>query len=182
MIRESEVLVYAIGIDGQAESSTFGVPPTPRRRRRRLAHPVSRGRRPRGPGGVTSAPADPVALPAGTSADGRAGHRGDDRVNAARFGKLPTTAAAARKSFERPRPRSGDREHRRRTEPAVLPRLRVDDEERRPLARDPGGSARQIAPRQRPARLHRDAVAAAEAGMLTAAIIPPCVRSRGPLG
>ena len=30
LIRESEVLVYAIGIDGQAEGTIFGLPPTTR--------------------------------------------------------------------------------------------------------------------------------------------------------
>ena len=41
----------------------------------------------------------------------------------------------------------------------VLSRLLVDDEERRPLARDSRGNARQIAARPRAARLRRHAVA-----------------------
>lgn len=49
LIRESEVMVYAIGIDGQGET-TFGPPPPttfpP------FPSPFPRGRRPRGPGGV----------------------------------------------------------------------------------------------------------------------------------
>ena len=54
MIRESEVMVYAIGIDGQGETrrSAFRRRPPPRRFRR-IPSPFPGGRRPRGPGGVT---------------------------------------------------------------------------------------------------------------------------------
>jgi VWFA-related protein len=55
MIRESEVMVYAIGIDGQAEGTIFGIPPTTRGPMPPgpSPNPFPGGRRPRGPGGVT---------------------------------------------------------------------------------------------------------------------------------
>lgn len=51
LIRESEVLVYAIGIDGQAETSTLGLPMPPTRPIP-LPIPIPGGRRPRRPGGI----------------------------------------------------------------------------------------------------------------------------------
>ena len=53
LIRESEVMVYAIGIDGQAEDA-FGFPPTTRGPvpQPPIPSPFPGGRRPRGPGGV----------------------------------------------------------------------------------------------------------------------------------
>jgi Ca-activated chloride channel homolog len=49
LIRNSEVMVYAIGIDGQAETSTFGMPnPPPIRRPIPMPIPIPGGRRPRG--------------------------------------------------------------------------------------------------------------------------------------
>jgi Ca-activated chloride channel homolog len=50
LIRETEVLVYAIGIDGQSET-TFTMP-TPPPTRIPLPIPIPGGRRPRGPGGI----------------------------------------------------------------------------------------------------------------------------------
>jgi VWFA-related protein len=53
LIRESEVMVYAIGIDGQAESTTFGIPAPPRRPGPiPVPIPIPGGRRPGGRGGV----------------------------------------------------------------------------------------------------------------------------------
>ena len=52
LLRESEVMVYAIGIDGQAEG-IFGMPPTTRTPMPPAPTPFPGGRRPRGPGGVT---------------------------------------------------------------------------------------------------------------------------------
>ena len=50
LIRETEVMVYAIGIDGRSESTTFGIPqprqPIP------IPLPIPGGRRPRGGGGI----------------------------------------------------------------------------------------------------------------------------------
>jgi Mg-chelatase subunit ChlD len=51
LIRESEVMVYAIGIDGQAET-TFGIPSRPPTTMPPFPIPFPGGRRPRGPGGV----------------------------------------------------------------------------------------------------------------------------------
>ena len=48
LIRNSEVMVYAIGIDGQAETSTFGLPGPPTTRRPPMPIPIPGGRRPRG--------------------------------------------------------------------------------------------------------------------------------------
>src|SRR5262245_49043492 len=55
MIRESEVMVYAVGIDGQAED-VFGYPPSTRApvpQPPPMPSPFPGSRRPRGPGGVT---------------------------------------------------------------------------------------------------------------------------------
>jgi Ca-activated chloride channel family protein len=51
LIRESEVMVYAIGIDGESETS-FGMPSPPPPTRLPFPIPRPGGRRPRGPGGV----------------------------------------------------------------------------------------------------------------------------------
>ena len=84
LIRESEVMVYAIGIDGQAEGTIFGLPPTTR-------GPLPPGptpspfpgrRRPRGPGGVIL-PQMPFQWPFPQGpATRRRMPAGDDRVNA----------------------------------------------------------------------------------------------------
>jgi Ca-activated chloride channel family protein len=50
MIRESEVMVYAIGIDGRAEVTSWGGAPP--RQPIPLPIPIPGGRRPRGPGGI----------------------------------------------------------------------------------------------------------------------------------
>jgi len=83
LIRESEVMVYAIGIDGQSEP-TFGLP-APRRPPATPPFPVPfpGGRRPRGPGGVALPQASqfqwPFPQPPARSTIRRIG---DDRVNA----------------------------------------------------------------------------------------------------
>jgi Ca-activated chloride channel homolog len=51
LIRETEVLVYAIGIDGRAETTTFGMPQPPARPPIPLPIPFPGGRRPGGRGG-----------------------------------------------------------------------------------------------------------------------------------
>ena len=94
MVRETEVLVYAVGIDGQAESTIFsGRPqppvmrppaptpfPVPGRRRR---HPVARFRRPGGSGGGSGVGTRRPPTIASTSS---------------RCARSPTTAAAEPKS------------------------------------------------------------------------------------
>ena len=103
LIRESEVMVYAIGIDGQAED-VFGFPPTTRGADAAAAdaEPVpwraapawSRRRH-------SSADAsDPVAVSAGAGTQDRA-HERRPRQRAAHCGRSLTTAAAARKSCAR---------------------------------------------------------------------------------
>jgi len=65
LIRESEVMVYAIGIDGQAEDA-FGFPPTTRGPvPRPIPSPFPGSRRPRGPGGVIlpQLPGPPIRQP-----------------------------------------------------------------------------------------------------------------------
>ena len=84
MIRESEVMVYAIGIDGQAED-VFGFPPTTRGPipQPPIPSPFPGGRRPRGPGGVILPQLPqfqwPFPQPQGRT---RVQRGGDERVNA----------------------------------------------------------------------------------------------------
>jgi VWFA-related protein len=83
MIRESEVMVYAIGIDGQAED-VFGFPPTTRAPVPQPPMPVPfPGRRPRGPGGVIlpQLPQFQWPFPQGQGRT-RVQRGGDERVNA----------------------------------------------------------------------------------------------------
>jgi VWFA-related protein len=84
MIRESEVMVYAIGIDGQAED-VFGFPPTTRAPVPQPPMPVPfpGGRRPRGPGGVIlpQLPQFQWPFPQGQGRT-RVQRGGDERVNA----------------------------------------------------------------------------------------------------
>ena len=163
MIRESEVMVYAIGIDGQAEDDVR-LPADDARAAAAAAdaEPVSRRTAPARSRRrhSSAAAAVPVAVPAGARDGTTRARRGDDRVNVNALREI-TDDSGGRTEIVRigPRPRSGDGEHRRRAEPAVLSRLRVDDEERRPLARDSRGNTRQIAARPRAPRLRRHAVA-----------------------
>ncbi len=84
LIRESEVMVYAIGIDGQAED-TFGFPPSTRAPipQPPIPSPFPGGRRPRGPGGVIlpQMPQFQWPFPQGQTRP-RVQRGADDRVNA----------------------------------------------------------------------------------------------------
>jgi Ca-activated chloride channel homolog len=84
MIRESEVMVYAIGIDGQAQD-VFGFPPTTRGPvpQPPIPSPFPGGRRPRGPGGVIlpQLPQFQWPFPQGQGRT-RVQRGGDERVNA----------------------------------------------------------------------------------------------------
>ena len=83
MIRESEVMVYAIGIDGQAED-VFGFPPSTRAPvPPPMPIPFPGGRRPRGPGGVIlpQLPQFQWPFPQGQGR-ARVQRGGDERVNA----------------------------------------------------------------------------------------------------
>jgi VWFA-related protein len=52
LIRETEVMVYAIGIDGTADTTTFGIPLPPTRQPIPIPFPIPGGRRPGGRGGI----------------------------------------------------------------------------------------------------------------------------------
>ena len=114
LIRDSEVLVYAIGIDGDESAS-----------RPRPVQPAAayrfhfRGRRPdrRRPW-----PGQPPSGPDGGG--GRGGSSQDDHVNAAALREMTDDSGGRTEIVAlEPRSRSGDDEHRRRVEQAVLPRL-----------------------------------------------------------
>jgi Ca-activated chloride channel homolog len=80
LIRNSEVMVYAIGIDGQAETNTFGLPgPPPIRRPIPMPIPIPGGRRPRG--GVML-PQIQWPFPQGSGGGNRTMRTAGDRVNA----------------------------------------------------------------------------------------------------
>jgi Mg-chelatase subunit ChlD len=82
MIRESEVMVYAIGIDGQAED-VFGFPPTTRGPipQPPIPSPFPGGRRPRGPGGVILPQMPQFQWPFPQGQSRRTVRTSDDRVN-----------------------------------------------------------------------------------------------------
>ena len=83
LIRESEVMVYAVGIDGQAEGTIFGLPPTTRGPLPPSPSPFPGGRRPRGPGGVILPQTSQFQWPFPQGpATRRRMPAGDDRVNA----------------------------------------------------------------------------------------------------
>ena len=118
-IRETEVLVYAIGIDGQSDTATWGQwraaggprqppPPLP------VSASDARWRRP-----ATASPDAPY---------GPARERGmDDRVNACRAARDHRRQRRPHRNRPlRARSRSGHRGHRRRIEPAVFARLSRD--------------------------------------------------------
>jgi Mg-chelatase subunit ChlD len=82
MIRESEVMVYAIGIDGRAED-VFGFPPTTRGPipQPPIPSPFPGGRRPRGPGGVILPQMPQFQWPFPQPQGRRTIRTSDDRVN-----------------------------------------------------------------------------------------------------
>jgi VWFA-related protein len=82
LIRESEVMVYAIGIDGQAEGA-FGFPPTTRAPMPPppIPSPFPGGRRPRGPGGVILPQMPQFQWPFPQPQGRRTVRTADDRVN-----------------------------------------------------------------------------------------------------
>ena len=82
LIRESEVMVYAIGIDGQAEDA-FGFPPTTRGPvpQPPVPSPFPGSRRPRGPGGVIFPQLPQFQWPFPQPQGRRTVRVSDDRVN-----------------------------------------------------------------------------------------------------
>ena len=83
LIRESEVMVYAIGIDGQAED-VFGFPPSTRAPipQPPMPIPFPGSRRPRGPGGVILPQLPQLQWPFPGPTRPRVQRGSDDRVNA----------------------------------------------------------------------------------------------------
>ena len=132
MIRESEVLVYAVGIDGQADAPTdwtrrppvqipwpFPGKPAPSRR------------------GTAGTPARRTGPDPGQG-HSRAFSRGDDRVNVQAL-RAMTDDSGGRTEIVRIEPGSRSRhgQHRGRAEQAVLPRLPGRRAQGRPVARHP---------------------------------------------
>jgi VWFA-related protein len=88
MIRDTEVLVYAVGIDGRSEStfgSPRGTPPVVRQPLPRLPFPFPRGG---GGGGGRGTPWPQGPTRPGAPGSGGSGYGGDDRVNAAALREL----------------------------------------------------------------------------------------------
>jgi VWFA-related protein len=81
LIRESEVMVYAIGIDGNAET-TLGIPSRPPTTLPPFPVPFPGGRRPRGPGGVGLPQLPQLQWPFPPQSRTTVRRGGDDRVNA----------------------------------------------------------------------------------------------------
>ena len=147
LIRESEVMVYAIGIDGQVTDG-FGFPPSTRAPLPPpppMPSPFPGSRRPRGPGGVSLPQLPQIQWPFPQGGRARVQRGSDDRVNAQALREI-TDDSGGRTEIVR----TG-----RDLEPAtasiadelsqqVLPRVLVDHQERRPLALDPRRGARQV--------------------------------------
>ena len=79
----------------------------------------------------------------------------DDRVNVAALRDMTDDSGGRTGSHpRRARSQPGDRQHRRRTEQAVLPGLLVGGQEGRKVARHPGGSPERQLPRPCTSRVH----------------------------
>ena len=119
MIRETEVLVYAVGIDGRAET-TFGgprtTPPVVRQPQPRMPFPFPRG----GGGRGNPWPQGPTFPGSGGGGRVYGGGGSDDRVNVERAARAHRRQRRAhRDRARRARPRPGHGQHRRRAEQAV---------------------------------------------------------------
>jgi VWFA-related protein len=81
LIRETEVLVYAIGIDGESQNTSYGSPFPPTRQPIPIPLPIPGGRRPGGRGGIML-PFQGWPFPQGGGQGGRTIQiGGSDRVN-----------------------------------------------------------------------------------------------------
>ncbi len=115
LIRESEVMVYAVGIDGDDRFTTNGpYQPAPG------ADPISVADARQPPAAVARAAAE-RSRSGGGGRGGSSQRRSRERGGAARADRRHRRPDRDRPL--EPRPRSGDDEHRRRVEQAVLPRL-----------------------------------------------------------
>ena len=141
-IRESEVLVYAIGLDSQETERRAAPQPPPR-----VPFPIPQPFPPRRPGRFPlNARVAPVRR--------RSISSGDDRVNVAALRDM-TDDSGGRTEIVRdsPRSESRDRRHRRRVEQAVQPRLSVPGKEGRPVALDSRRAPAGRLPRPRATRI-----------------------------
>ncbi len=121
LIRESEVMVYAIGIDGQVTEG-FGFPPSTRAPLPPpppMPSPFPGSRRPRGPGGVSLPQLPQIQWPFPQGGRTRVQRGADERVNAQALREI-TDDSGGRTEIVRigPRSRARDGEHRRRAQPA----------------------------------------------------------------
>ena len=175
-IRESEVLIYAIGIDSQAIGTRGGAPPPG-------SYPPGPGPRMPvplpfpSPGGGRRVPQPPASTPPPMPPAGGSvrGSRLDDRVNVAALRDITDDSGGRTEIVRRARSRSGNGERRRRVEQAVLPGVPVAGQARRPLAHHPGRTACRRPSGARAPRLRRHAVAARRSATLNRAGSPePC--------
>ncbi len=166
LIRESEVMVYAIGIDGTAEGTIFGLPPTTRNPLPPSPSPFPGGRRPRGPGGVILPQTAQFQWPFPQGGGSRRrSAAGDDRVNAGALRDITDDSGGRTEIVRSPRDLDPATENiADELSRQVLSRLRIHDREGRTVARDSSGNTRQITARARAPRLHRHAVAWLVAG------------------
>ncbi len=100
LIRESEVMVYAIGIDGQAEGTIFGMPPTTRPASAASARPHSRAGAGRGGPAVSCCRSCRSSSGRSRKARRHAAEWAPRTIasTSTRCARLPTTAAAVRRS------------------------------------------------------------------------------------
>ena len=154
LIRESEVLVYAIGIDCSVESNRR-LPQRPQLQRRGPM-PIPW---PFPPGGRRGWPTPPQPFP--PTPPGRPATRGcSDPVDAGALRDM-TDDSGGRTEILRDAEgsRRRDGRHRRRTQQAVLPRVSLRRKERRPLAFHSCGAAQPKLPSSCPSRICRLLVA-----------------------
>ena len=121
MIRETEVLVYAIGIDSQTDVT--GYQPRPPSSSVRGRHGCRFRCRSRCPAAAVASHRRPRRRRFRQRAARQQSRRGrDDRVNVAALREITDDSGGRTEIIRgRARPRSGDRRHRRRVEPQYLP-------------------------------------------------------------
>ena len=139
-IRQSEVLVYAVGIDGDGEQTA--------RRRAVASAAADSDAVPVPAGGPRRRPIAAAAARRRRTAPGGGSwqRRIDDRVNVVGAARHDRRQRRTHRNHPRgPRSRSRDGRHRRRIEQAVLPRVSVARKEGRPVACDPRRGRRTAA-------------------------------------
>ena len=153
LIRESEVLVYAIGIDGQGEQRILPIGmgqgrPRPPRMPTPFPFPMPGGRRPPPP------PSGPM-YPPGSRGRGM----NDDRVNAGALREITDDSGGRTEIIRSPRDldpaTAGIADELSRQ---YLPRVRRDGSERRQVAHDQGRVAQSRLPRACTPRVRGDSI------------------------